>query len=189
MKIGISGDLGSFSEQAGLKYAQKLGLTDFELIPLIDMQGVMKSVNQRIIDVGIIPVVNFNSGLVWPAFESLGKYNFSLVDEIHLEIEQYLFAKTSLKLDEIKQIYSYAPAFNQCKKFIANQLPNVQQIDWGDMAKAARDLFDGILPDGSAILGPISAAKLYNLVVISGAVQDRQPNTTIFVVVRSKQSG
>lgn len=182
-KIGVSGDVGSFSEEVGLNYIKKACLNNSELLYLIDMHGVMSSLNDGKIDIGIFPVVNNNSGLVWPAFEAMGKYNFKIIDELHLDVQQCIFAKKMLELKDVSAIYSYTPAFNQCKIFLQDEASGIRKVDWGDMAKAARDLSQGVLPEDVAVIGSRRAAEAYNLKILASNIQDVKPNVTMFVVV------
>jgi prephenate dehydratase len=183
MKIGVSGDLGSFSEEAGINYAKKNGLNDYQLEYLIDMEGVLSAISKLEVDIGVFPVVNNNSGLVRPAFEAMGRHLFKVIDEVHLDVTQCLIAKSFIPLDKITAIYSYTPAFNQCRNFLAG-ISNVKTIDWGDTAKAARDLASGVLEENCAVIASMRAASLYNLQVINSNIQDVKPNVTMFVVVK-----
>lgn len=182
MRIGVSGDLGSFSEEAGIKYANIQQIKDYQIIPLIDMEGVLTALSRHEIDIGVFPVVNNNSGLVKPAFKAMGRHLFNVIDEVHLDVVQCLLAKTSIPLDKLTIIYSYTPAFQQCKEFLST-LSHVKIIDWGDTAKAARDLAKGTFGENSAVIGSALAAKVYNLQIISDNIQDVKPNVTMFVVV------
>ena len=183
LKIGVSGDVGSFSEEVGLQYVKKANLSQAEVVHLIDMYGVLSALDCGEIDIGVFPVVNNNSGLVWPAFYAMGKFGFKIIDELHLDVQQCLFAKKMLELKDISAIYSYAPAFNQCKIFLNEDAAGIPRIDWGDMAKAARDLAYGVLADDAAIIGPRRAADAYNLKILASNIQDVKPNVTMFVVV------
>jgi prephenate dehydratase len=183
IKIGVSGDLGSFSEEAGILYAERMKVQDYSLVYLIDMEGVLSAITRGEIDVGVFPVVNNNSGLVYPAFQAMGRYLFNVVDQVHLDVWQCLLTKQILPLPAIKTIYSYTPAFEQCKRFLAEEVNGVPTIDWGDTAKAARDLSTGVIPDDCAVIGSKSAATAYNLHVLAQNIQDVKPNVTMFVVV------
>lgn len=183
MRIGVSGDVGSFSEEAGAQYVKKSGLVDAKLVHLIDMHGVLSALDNQQIDIGVFGVVNNNSGLVRPAFEAMGKFNFKIIDEIHLDVEQCLFAKQDVEFKDICSIYSYPPAFQQCKIFLQNKVSHLEQVVWNDMAKAARDLVNGVLPRCAAVIGSRRAAELYNLRVLEGNIQDIKPNITMFAVV------
>jgi prephenate dehydratase len=184
MKIGVSGDVGSFSEEAGKTYAISSRLEGYVLDYLIDMEGVLSALALNTIDVGVFPVVNNNSGLVRPAFEAMGRYLFTVVDEVHLDVSQCLLVKQFMPLNKIKAIYSYTPAFIQCKNFLANELPDVPIIDWGDTASAARDLSGGKILDNCAVIASKQAAMTYGLEVQQQNIQDVKPNITMFVVVR-----
>ena len=187
MKVGVSGDVGSFSEEAGLKYIQKACLgQDAIIVPLIDMDGVLFALNENEIDIGVFPVVNNNSGLVWQAFQAMGKYPFEIIDELHLDIEQCLFAKRYMDIKDVSKIYSYAPAFNQCKIFLNQEAALIEKIEWPDMALAARDLVNGILPDDAAVLGSRRTALQYNLTILASNVQDVKPNITMFIIVKKR---
>lgn len=183
MRIGVSGDIGSFSEEAGNIYAKKALSGDFQLSYLIDMEGVLSALSSNQIDIGIFPVVNNNSGLVRPAFQAMGRHLFKIIDEVHLNVWQCLMAKKTMSFNEVKAIYSYTPAFDQCKDFLATVMCGVKTIDWGDTAKAARDLSGGIIADNCAVIGSSNAATVYGLQVLASNIQDVKPNITMFVVV------
>ncbi len=182
MLIGVSGDVGSFSEEAGLIYAAKAHSAKYEISYLIDMDGVLAALERGEIDVGIFPFVNYNSGIVWPAFTAMGKYSFMPIDDLQLNVEQCLLTNANVTLSEITELYSYTPAFEQCKGFI-NQY-GFKLVDWGDTAKAARDLAAGILPKNAGVVASAQAAKSYDLQIVKRGIQDIQPNITRFIVVK-----
>ncbi len=185
MKIGISGDIGSFSEQAGISYTKKHAIFDYEIVPLINMDGVLKALNQNQIDLGVFPVINNNSGIVFDAFVAMGKYKFSFIESMGLSIEQCLISKTKLDLRQIDTIYSYKPAFNQCEKYIEDNLKHAKLIDYGDMARAIRDLSCGKLNGNNiAVIGPKLASDKFDLMVISQGIEDIKPNITNFIIVK-----
>jgi len=183
MKIGVSGDIGSFSEEAGQIYAAKAHSSEYTLHYLIDMEGVLSALEHGEIDVGIFPFVNYNSGIVWPAFAAMGRHRFVPIDDIQLNVEQCLIGFPETQINEIKELYSYTPAFEQCKSFINQH--GFKTIDWGDTAKAARDLADGLLPEKSAVVASAQAAKSYGLTILRQGIQDIQPNITRFIVVKN----
>lgn len=183
MIIGVSGDVGSFSEEAGKLYAASARLKDFKLSYLIDMEGVLAKLDRGEIDLGVFPVVNNNSGLVRPAFEAMGRYNFTILDEVHLDVAQCLLVKKLMPLTAIKGIYSYTPAFVQCKNFLADVVAGTPIIDWGDTAKAARDLASGVITSDCAVIASKQAAIAYGLEVQQQNIQDVKPNITMFIVV------
>ncbi|MFA4831470.1 MAG: prephenate dehydratase domain-containing protein [Patescibacteria group bacterium] len=183
IRIAVSGDAGSFSEEAGLLYAQRMGWEP-EIIYAIDMDGVLKSISGGKADYGIFPVVNSRGGLVQTAFEAMGRYLFTMVDELWFEVYQCLLAMPGVKKEEIKQIATHPQAISQCERYIKREFPNVKLVDWEDTAKAARDLAAGVLPRETAVIAPTRSAQLYKLDLLEKGIQDNHPNLTTFIVVK-----
>ena len=88
MILGVSGDIGSFSEEAALKYIEQSNHS-FELKYLIDIEGVLSSLSENSIQYGIFPVVNLRGGLVKTAFEAMGKYHFKYKENIKKRVKKY----------------------------------------------------------------------------------------------------
>ncbi len=94
--LAVSGDAGSFSEEAGIVYASREGF-ESSMIYAIDMEGVLTAVEKGQAELGIFPVVNSRGGLVQTAFEAMGHHLFTLVDEIWIEVQQCLLVKPGTK--------------------------------------------------------------------------------------------
>lgn len=182
IRLAVSGDTGSFSEEAGLLYAQRNGL-NFKIIFAIDMEGVLKALDKRKADIGIFPVVNSRGGLVRPAFEAMGKHLFKFTDELWLEVYQCLMVKPGISKKQIKKIATHSQAIAQCERYIRKEYPNAQLIEWEDTAKAARDLAKGILAKDTAVIAPARSAQIYGLKLLAKGIQDNHPNLTTFIVV------
>lgn len=184
MKIAVSGDIGSFSEEAGLLYAQRQGWSNPEMIFAIDMDGVLRSVSIGEADCGVFPVVNSRGGLVQTAFDAMGKYIFTMVDELWFEVYQCLLALPGVKKEEIETIVSHPQAISQCERYIKREFPNVKLVDWEDTAKAAKDLSAGILSCDTAVIAPARSAQIYGLELLDRGIQDNHPNLTTFIIVK-----
>lgn len=182
-KIAVSGDAGSFSEEAGLLYAQREGLEP-EIIYAIDTEGVLSRVEKDEVELGIFPVVNSRGGLVQTAFEAMGRHLFAIVSELWMEVHQCLMVSPGVKKEEIKKIATHPQAFSQCERYIKREFPGAQLIDWEDTAKAAKDLSVGILSKGTAVIAPARSAQIYSLELIDKGIQDNHPNLTTFIVVK-----
>lgn len=184
MKFGVSGDAGSFSEEAALLYAKKIRINP-NLEFLIDMEGVLCAVENRSVDIGIFPVVNLRGGLVRMAFDAMGKHQFQVIDELWLTVQQCLLVKPGTTINNINKIISHSQAIAQCKQYIQKNFSNVELIEWQDTAKAAKELSQGLLHEFSAVIASEHAARLYGLNVIAANIQDDNPNLTAFIIVKS----
>ncbi len=183
LKIGVSGDAGSFSEEAGNLYIDRESL-NAELVYAIDMEGVLARLERGEINFGIFPVVNSQGGLVHQAFTAMGKHNFTLADELWLEVQQCLLVLPGLRREEIKNIATHPQAILQCQRYIKREFPEAKIIEWADTAKAARDLKAGLLPAATAVIAPARSAGLYGLEILERNIQDMRPNLTTFIIVR-----
>jgi len=183
IRLGVSGDAGSFSEEAGRLYSARAGI-DAEIIFAIDMEGALARLDRAEIDLGIFPVVNSQGGLVTQAFEAMGLHEFKLVSELWLEVQQCLMVLPGLRRSEIKNIATHPQAIAQCQRFIKREFPEAKIIEWADTAKAARDLQAGLLPAATAVIAPARAATLYGLELLEYNIQDMRPNLTTFIIVK-----
>lgn len=183
IKLGVSGDIGSFSEEAGLLYAERTNI-DPSLVYLIDMENVLAAVEEGAVDIGILPVVNFRGGLVSMAYEAMGKHLFMPIDHLWLDVQQCLLVQKGETKDQIQHIVSHPQALAQCKQYLEKTCKDAKQIEWEDTAKAARDLAQGLLPSHSAVIAPMRAAQVYGLEVMASNIQQDHPNITIFIVVK-----
>jgi prephenate dehydratase len=183
IKLGVSGDKGSFSEEAGLLYAKnhKMNAT---LDYLIDMEGVLAAVEKGTVDMGIFPVVNLYGGLVRMAFDAMGRHSFKMIDELWLEVNQCLLAKPGVTSRQLKHIVSHSQAIAQCRQYLQKNVDHAQWIESQDTAKAAKELSHDLLPPFSAVIAPERAAHLYGLDIIAKKIQDTDPNLTAFIIVK-----
>lgn len=186
-KIAVSGDAGSFSEEAGLLYAQREGFVP-AIIYAIDMEGVLSQVEKGEADLGIFPVVNSRGGLVQTAFEAMGRHLFMLVSELWMEVHQCLMVLPGTKREDVKTIATHPQAVSQCERYIKREFPGIQLIDWEDTAKAAKDLAVGVLSEDTAVIAPARSAQMYNLELLAKGIQDNHPNLTTFIVVKKLNS-
>lgn len=184
IRFGVSGDRGSFSEEAALQYGKEKHI-NMSLIYLIDMEGVLQALEQGDIKLGILPVVNLTGGLVQPAFEAMGRHAFKLIDSFWLEVNQCLLAEKGTQLSEITHIASHPQGLLQCKDYLSKTMGKASLIEWCDTAQAALTLAQGVMPKYTAVIAPERCKDLYGLDLIAKNIQDTNPNLTAFIVVEN----
>ena len=184
MILGVSGDVGSFSEEAALLYSKKTNQPT-KLNYLLDMEGVLTAVEEKKVDLGIFPVVNLRGGLVKMAFKAMGKHLFETIDELWLQVEHCLMIKPGIQLSNINKIVSHPQAIAQCQLYLKKHFPNAEYVEWQNTAKAARDLSEGLLSNNTAVIGHKNAAMEFSLEITAQSIQDDNPNLTAFIIVKS----
>lgn len=182
LTLAVSGDEGSFSEEAGFLYCSREGVEP-KLSYAIDMEGVLARVEEGEVERGIFPVVNSRGGLVQTAFEAMGRHRFALVDELWLEVQQCLLVLSGTLRASVTDIVSHPQAISQCERYLRREFPNALLKEWEDTARAARDLANGGLSQTTAVIAPARAAVLYGLEICERGIQDSRPNLTTFIIV------
>lgn len=183
IRIAVSGDEGSFSEEAGLQYVDRVGLTA-TLVYSIDMEGVLAAVEDGAVDMGVFPVANLRGGLVRPAFVAMGRHPFMVVDDLWVEVNQCLIVKPGTTAEMIRKVASHPQALAQCQDYLSQKFPSVERVEWDDTAKAVRDLASGVLSADCAAIAPARAAQCYGMQILEASIQDMKPNLTAFIVVK-----
>lgn len=182
--FGVSGDVGSFSEEAALLYTQQKNI-NASLVYLIDMEGVLAAIEREEIELGILPVVNLQGGLVKPAFQAMGKHLFTPIDELWLHVQQCLLVLPGTQAHQITRIASHPQGIAQCKQYLQKKFKEIEPIEWCDTAKAAKDLSEGNLASSTAVIAPERCADIYGLEVIAKNIQDSSRNLTAFILVKN----
>lgn len=185
VSLAVSGAAGSFSEEAGLLYAQRIG-KEADMTFSLDMHGVLTDVSEQKVTTGIFPVVNSRGGLVRSAFEAMGEFRFRVIDEVWFEVFQCIMVQPGTNKEQITQIVSHPQALAQCERYLRREFPEVRLVEWQDTAKAAKDLSEGTLDQATtAVIAPSRSAQIYQLHLLDRGIQDNHPNVTTFIVVEA----
>ncbi len=180
--IGISGNIGSFSEEAAVSYAKKKCFQDYQLKYLINVENVLKKLAAGKINLGVFPIENSNGGIVYEAVYAMAQYTFRIKKMFDLDIRHSLLILPGKNASEIKIIASHDQAIRQCKMYLKRKWPNIELKEWCDTAQAAKDLRDGKLLENVAVIAPKRCAELYDLEILEEDIQDLKFNFTTFIV-------
>jgi chorismate mutase/prephenate dehydratase len=179
LKVAYLGPEGTFTQSAVLKH---FGHSVHSLsMPTID--EVFHEVEAATADFGVVPIENSSEGTV--NIHTLDMFLTSplkVCGEIELRIHQHLMGRM-VDLKDVKRICSHPQSLAQCKGWLAQNLPDVEQVPVASNAEAARRARD---EEGTAALAGEAAAKVYGLRILFHTVEDRDDNSTRFVVVGRK---
>ncbi|OAA44808.1 Prephenate dehydratase [Metarhizium rileyi] len=90
-------------------------------------------------------------------------------------------------LSHIRRLYSHPQAFGQCNAFISTYLKGVEIIDVSSTSKAAEIVSQDETGTWAAISNHL-ALSLYSLDLLGKNIEDREDNTTRFLVIGTKPS-
>ena len=188
LRLGVFGNEGSFSEEAGLAWARSEGLNpgmDCELLHLVDAGGLLLALAADRIDRAILPLHNTRTGVLTGMVESLAGRDFRVVGQLSRAVEQCLCLRSeAVDPIQVRAVVSHPAALAQCEEQLRQRFPEAQHVAWSDTASAARDLAVGVLPpESTAILASRSAAERFGLWIVDGNAQGARENRTSFVVL------
>lgn len=181
--IGVSGAIGSFSEQAAKEYCRKHKIKNYKLEYLISVENVLRELHGKNISLGIFPIENSNGGIVIESVYAMSNYIFKINELFEIPVIHCLLAMKTVQIADIDTIASHDQAIKQCKMYIKRNWAGASIEERDDTAQAAKDLSNGILPDSTAVLAPESCAELYGLMVLEKGVQDLKFNFTSFLAI------
>jgi chorismate mutase/prephenate dehydratase len=178
LKIAYLGPEGTFTQTA---VAKQFGHS-VRGLPVPTIQEVFHEVEAGIADFGVAPVENSTEGTVNHTLDMFLTSPLKICGEVELRIQQHLMGRMS-DIAEVRRVCAHSQSLAQCRAWLAQYLPNVEQIAVSSNAEAARRARD---EDGTAALGGETAADVYDLEILFENVEDQGDNTTRFLVIGKK---
>ena len=164
--VGVSGDIGSFSEQAGNDYCRKSLAGDYKLRYLISVENVLNALKNKEIDLGIFPIENSNGGIVIESVYAMSRYIFKIKELFEIPVIHCLLVMPGIEEKDIKNIASHDQALKQCKMYLRRKWPEAHLQATADTATTAKRLSKKELSDSTAVLAPEGCAELYKLKIL-----------------------
>jgi prephenate dehydratase len=131
-------------------------------------------------DLVIIPVENSLIGRIADIHHLLPDSGLHIVGEHFLPIRHQLLGLKGAALDDIKSVYSQAPALAQCRNIIRSR--KLTAHHWYDTAGSAKHV--AALRDKSAgAIASTLAAEFYGLDIVQRDVEDEHHNMTRFLIM------
>lgn len=178
LKVAYLGPEGTFTQQAVLTH---FGHSVHALShPGID--EVFERVQAAEADFGVVPIENSSQGIVSHTLDMFLDSDLKICGEIELRVHHNLLTHAG-SLNQVERIYSHQQSLSQCKTWIRGHLPEAEVIAVSSNAEAARRVRNA--PEAAAIAGR-SAAEIYGLPVMFGAIEDHPDNSTRFLVIGRK---
>ena len=175
--VAFQGTNYAFSEIAARKYFGNKIVT----LPCRRFIDVFKSVENENCLYGIVPVENSTTGSVYQNLDLILDSSVTVIGEVQLRIEQHLIANPSVKLDDIKVVYSHPQALEQCRSFLS-ALPDIETIASYDTAGSVKDIRNKQMLQAAAIASR-EAAEDNNMQILKEEIEDNPQNYTRFHII------
>ena len=178
LKVAFLGPEGTFTQAAVLTHFGH----SVRSLPLVSIDEVFHEVEAGTADFGIVPIENSSEGTVNNTLDRFLTSPLKICGEVELRIHHYLMGAMS-SLGRIERICSHAQALAQCRAWLEDHLPNVEQVPVSSNAEGARRARD---EKGTAAIAGDTAAEVYGLKVLAAQIEDRPDNATRFLVLGRK---
>jgi chorismate mutase/prephenate dehydratase len=174
LTVAYLGPEATFTHQAAIK---KFGHST-NYLPLKTIPDIFAEVSRRTADYGVVPIENSTEGVVTHTLDMLIDSDLKIVAQIILPIQHCLVAKSAKT--NIRKLYSHPQALAQCRRWIHENLSNVDIIETSSTARAAELAAKN--PDSAAIASALAAEK-FGLKILASDIQDSSTNITRFLVL------
>ncbi len=177
-KVAFQGERGANSERAILNYYPEGAV---EPLPLHSFEDLFKAVLSGDASWGMVPVENSLAGSVLENYDLLSRYpDVKIVGEIKVRIRHNLMARSGVREEDIRRVYSHPQALAQCAEFISRK--GWVPVSYFDTAGAAA-MVAGSEETDIAAIATVAAAEYHSLEILAEDVETNPRNYTRFVVI------
>jgi len=179
-RVAFLGPEGTFTEMALLTQPD---LAEAELVAISSIADVLFATRDGEVDMGFVAIENSIEGSVNVTIDTLAfDLDLRIEREVVINVEMNLLARPGVELDQIERVVSIPVASAQCRTFLHDRLPGVTMIAANSTAEAAKIVAESEDRDLASISTAL-AAKMYDLDVLVGDIEDHPENQTRFVAV------
>ncbi len=179
--IAYLGPEGTFSQMATIeRFGRKSNLFACE-----NIEDVFSAVETGKARFGVVPIENSTEGTVNNTQDCLLEARVLISGEVVIPIEHQLLVKKNTDFNAIEKIASHKQSLAQCRNWLSKHYPGAELIECSSNAGAARL---ASTEDNTAAIAGELAAKIYSLVPVMKKIQDREHNSTRFLVLSQEKT-
>src|SRR5579862_8249144 len=178
LKVAFLGPEGTFTQTALLNHFGH----SVRALPLASIEEVFHEVEAGSADFGVVPIENSTEGTVNHTLDRFLSSPLKICGEVELRIRQHLMGSMNA-LGRIVRVCSHPQSLAQCRAWLEEHLPGIEQVPVSSNAEGARRARD---EQGSAAIAGETAAEVYGLKLLAAEIEDRSDNTTRFLVLGRK---
>lgn len=177
-RIAVQGIVGSFHEDAALKYFNE----EVEVVECKSFTKVCDLVDADEVDYAVMAIENSIAGSLLKNYQLIRDYHLRIIGEIYLHIQMNLMAVPGVKPGDITDIYSHPVALQQCIEYLEKYFPDAKLHQGMDTAAAAK-LISETKPANAAAIANLRSAELYDLEVLETGIETNKKNYTRFLIL------
>ncbi|MBE6063753.1 MAG: prephenate dehydratase [Clostridium butyricum] len=178
--VGYFGVPGSYTEEAMINHFGN----DVDSKSYDEFEDVFMAIKNDKIDYGVVPIENSSTGAISKVYDLLYKYDFYIVGEECLKIEEHLLGVEGTSLDDIKEVYSHEEPFKQSTEFL-KKYKEWKLIPFHSTSVSAK-LVSDLKDKSKAAIASRRSAQIYGLSIIEENINNRSENTTRFIIISKR---
>ena len=176
--IAFQGEFGAYSHLACREV-----FPEMSPLPTPSFDDAFAAVADARAALAMIPIENSLGGRVADIHHLLPEAGLHIIGEHYQAIHHCLLAPAGATLATLERIESHPQALAQCRRFL--RAKGLTPVSAGDTAGAAQDVAQAADPTRGALASAL-AGEIYGLTTVLENVEDREGNTTRFVIMSSK---
>ncbi|MEO8106099.1 MAG: prephenate dehydratase [Actinomycetes bacterium] len=181
-RYGFLGPAGTFTEAALLQWLDGRAA---ELAPYATVDAAVDAVRSGEVLGAMVPLENSVEGSVTATIDALaGGPGLAIIAEAQVPVSFSLMVKSGTTIDQITGVATHPHAHAQCRRWLAERMPDVPVTFAPSTAMAASMVADDV--NDAAIAAPL-AAEVYGLDQLASDIGDR-PAETRFVLISAPQA-
>jgi len=179
IRVAYLGPLGSHGHTASLEHFG----SSVEFIPIVPQTDIFAEVESSRVDYGTVAIENSTYGTVRDVLEMFLHSPLHICSERLLPIRHHLLALSAP--EDISKIYSHPQSFAQCRQWLYQNLPNIQQVEVASTSVAAE--IASKEPKSAAIASSL-ASQIYKIPIVADSIMDNPNNITRFLVIGNQSA-
>ncbi|KGJ12528.1 prephenate dehydratase (plasmid) [Paracoccus versutus] len=173
--IAFQGEPGAYSHQACRFYRPQM-----EALPCRTFEDTIEAVRGGKAELAMLPVENSTYGRVADIHHLLPETGLHIIDEGFVRVRISLLAVPGTKLSQVSDAMSHPVLLGQCRGFLRRHA--IRGMVGADTAGSALEVARRGEPSLAALAAPL-AGEIYGLEELASGIEDRQNNTTRFLVM------
>ncbi len=180
MRIAYLGPQGTYTQIA----ARRTFGQSVQLVEAPTIQDVFLAVERDQAEYGIVPIENSYEGGVAQTLDALAETELKIRAETLLDIDHCLLSKETA-LERIQRVYSHPHALAQCRRWLAENLPQAEAVPAKSTAAAAKIVAE----EGfAAAIASHLASEIFGVPVLRDRIQNRTGNRTRFILLHREDA-
>jgi len=173
--IAFQGEPGAYSHQACRFYRPQM-----EALPCRTFEDTIEAVRQGRAELAMLPVENSTYGRVADIHHLLPDSGLHIIDEGFVRVRIALLGVPGTRIADVTDAMSHPVLLGQCRNFMREH--GIKGIVGADTAGSALEVAGRGQKSLAALAAPL-AGEIYGLDVLASGIEDRQNNTTRFLIM------